>query len=106
VTSQSGVTVRRLYANKRSRSSLDLAFTNISDAQATAILSCYEAARGTFDDLTLPADITAGAKNDLAVLLLESGSGLKWYFSEPPSVESSFNGRSSVRVRLEATRNL
>lgn len=106
VTAQSGVTVRRIYANKRNRSSLDLDFQNISDSDAAAILACYEQARGTFEDLSLPEEVTAGSRSDLAVLLRETGSGLRWYFSEAPSIESNFNGRSSVRVRLEATRNL
>jgi hypothetical protein len=101
--SQSGATVRRLWASKAGNAGLRLVFENLSDVDTKSILDAYQAARGNFDALTLPAAIFSGA--DAALKTAMEGAGLTWRFSDgtPPTVESVFLGRSRVNVTLVGT---
>ena len=105
VTSQSGVTTRRLWGSRPSQGQLSLTFANITDDNAALILAAYHSAKGATTDLTLPSIVFNGASSNLTNWLNTSstGAGMKWFFSEdPPSVESVAPGRSSVRVNLIA----
>jgi hypothetical protein len=94
-----GATTVIRYGNRRSNSELKLTFQNISDQNAAALLSLYEQTTVTDDWITFtPADGAAGASAELASYLREvGGSGLRWRFSDPPSVDSVVPGRSSVQ---------
>ena len=105
LTTQSGVTTRRLWSSRPSQAQLSLSFNNITDDNAASILSAYNSAKGATTDLTLPGIIFNGASTALANWLNTSstGAGMKWFFTEdPPSLESIAPGRSSVRVNLIA----
>lgn len=106
ITSQSGVTTRRLWGSRPSQGQLSINFDNITDAEAASIAQAYNSAKGATTDLTLPAALFAGATSTLKAWLDGSatGAGLKWFFSEdPPSIESAgVPGRSNVRVNLVA----
>ena len=105
ITSQSGVTTRRLWGSRPSQAQLSLTFANITDDNAALILAAYHSAKGATTDLSLPDIIFNGASANLTNWLNTSstGAGMKWFFSEdPPSVESIAPGRSSVRVNLTA----
>lgn len=105
VTSQSGVTTRRLWGSRPSQAQLALTFSNITDDNAALILAAYNSAKGSTINLILPSIIFNGASANLANWLNTSsnGAGMQWFFSEePPSVESVAPGRSSVRVALVA----
>jgi hypothetical protein len=105
ITSQSGVTTRRLWGSHPSQAQLTLSFSNISDDNAALILAAYNNAKGATTDLTLPAIIFQGASSNLTGWLNTTlnGGGIKWFFSEdPPSIESVAPGRSSVNLRLVA----
>ena len=105
MTSQSGVTTRRLWGSLPSQAQLSLTFANITDDNAASILSAYNSAKGATTDLTLPSIIFNGASTALANWLNTSSTGadMKWFFTEdPPSLESIAPGRSSVRVNLIA----
>ena len=105
-TSQSGVITRRLWGSRPSRATLSLQFNNISDTDASAIISAYNSAKGSVDSLTLPSALFDGADTTLTSWLNASatGAGLLWAFAEdsPPQVESVAPGRSNVSVSLTA----
>jgi hypothetical protein len=103
--SQSGASRRRLWASQPSNARLSLTFNNISDANAAAILTCYSNARGSIDNLTLPAAVFSGTETALATFLSQSGTILKWHFADdsPPKVDSVAPGRSSVSLELTAS---
>jgi hypothetical protein len=105
VTTQSGVTTRRLWASRPSQAQLSLSFDNISDDNAGLIVAAYNSAKGATTELTLPNVLFNGASAALTGWLntTSTGAGMKWFFSEePPTVESVAPGRSSVRVALVA----
>jgi hypothetical protein len=105
ITSQSGVTTRRLWGSLPSRAQLSLSFDNISDDNAALILAAYHSAKGATTELLLPTVLFNGASGTLAGWLntTSTGAGLKWFFAEePPSIESIAPNRSSVRVALVA----
>jgi hypothetical protein len=105
VTTQSGVTTRRLWGSRPSQAQLRLSFDNISDDNAGLIVAAYNSAKGATTELTLPDVLFNGASAALTGWLntTSTGAGMKWFFSEePPTVESVAPGRSSVRVALVA----
>ncbi len=105
VTSQSGVTTRRLWGSRPSQAQLALTFANITDDNAALIFAAYNSAKGATIDLTLPSIIFNGASANLTNWLntFSTGAGMQWFFSEdPPSLESVAPGRSSVRITLVA----
>lgn len=105
ITSQSGVTTRRLWGSRPSQAQLNLSFNNISDDNAALIAAAYNSAKGATVELTLPAVIFDGASSTLKAWLDTSatGAGMQWFFSdEPPNIESVAPGRSSVQINLVA----
>jgi len=105
LTTQSGVTTRRLWGSRPSQAQLQLQFNNVSDDNAALIVQAYHDAKGATTDLSLPAIIFNGASGNLTGWLntASTGAGMKWFFAEePPTVESVAPNRSSVRVNLVA----
>lgn len=105
LTTQSGVTTRRLWGSRPSQAQLQLQFNNISDDNAALIIEAYNDAKGAITDLNLPLVIFNGASDNLRGWLdtTSTGAGMLWFFAEqPPTVESVAPNRSSVRVNLVA----
>lgn len=105
LTTQSGVTTRRLWGSRPSQAQLQLQFSNITDDNAALIVKAYNDAKGATTDLTLPPAIFNGASTTLKGWLdtTSTGAGMLWFFTEePPTVESVAPNRSSVRVTLVA----
>lgn len=105
LTTQSGVTTRRLWGSRPSQAQLQLQFSNVSDDNAALIVQAYHDAKGATTDLALPAIIFNGASGNLTGWLntASTGAGMRWFFAEePPTVESVAPNRSSVRVNLVA----
>lgn len=98
-TSISGAGTTRLYGSKAFDASLELTFI-LSDADTCAFLRCWDAAKGTYDTLTLPGEFFSGSSS-----LLDCGvpDYLNWRWAEAPSVESILPGRSRVGIKLIAT---
>ena len=92
------------YGNKRVNATLSLGFSNITDADAALILANYEDVNSDWDYVTFAsASGTAGVSStSLSNYLKESGSGLKWRYSGPPSVTSTFKGMSNVSCSFVA----
>jgi len=92
------------YGNKRVNSTLTLGFSNITDAQAYEILENYKEVNSVYDYVTFSsANGTTGVgSTSLSNYFKESGSGLKWRYSGPPSVTSTFKGMSNVSCSFVA----
>jgi len=104
-TSLSGVVSRRIFGNRGSRSTLQLNFDNIADSSAVEFLDAWNASRGQLNAVTVPSEVFDGADATLTAYVSDGGDGLIWHFAEPPQVQRIKPGISSVRVRLEATRD-
>ena len=92
------------YGNKRVNATLRLGFLNITDAQTYEILENYREVNSVYDYVTFSsANGTAGVgSTSLSNYFKESGSALKWRYSEPPSVTSTFKGMSNVSCSFVA----
>lgn len=96
--SQNGTQTVVRFGNKRIDSKLELSFNNITNAQAAEIIANYEQVNSVWDYVTFTeADAIVGVNNtQLSKYMKESGSGLRYRYSGPPSIQSSVPGRSSV----------
>ena len=92
------------FGNKRVNATLSLGFSNITDAEAALILENYQDVNKDWNYVTFDRGYaTSGVSNtDLLGVLRESGSGLKWRYSDPPSITSTFKGRSNVSCSFVA----
>ena len=101
---QNGAKTIMRYGKNRVNATLTLGFSNISDADAALILANYENVNSDWDYVTFNGGYaTAGVTNtSLLAYLKESGSSLKWRYSAPPSVTSSFKGKSNVSCSFVA----
>jgi hypothetical protein len=107
------------YGNKRVNATLTLGFSNISDQEAALIIENYEDVNATWDYVTFnEANGVSGVSNttelkppiagqsdptsSLQSLVKEGGSSLKWRYSGPPTVTSTFKGLSNVSCSFVA----
>jgi len=92
------------YGNKRVNATLQLGFSNISDADAALILANYEQVNSNWNYVTFNRGFaTAGVgSGTLSDYFKESLSGLKWRYSNPPTVISTFKGLSNVSCSFVA----
>jgi len=92
------------FGNKRVNATLQLGFSNISDADAALILANYEQVNSDWNYVTFNRGFaTAGVESTtLSNYFRESVSGLKWRYSGPPSVTSTFKGLSNVSCSFVA----
>lgn len=95
----SGATVKRVFGNRSFGHTIDLQFENISDANTKAILDHYYGQFGNYSRFTLPDDVFSGMSTTLKGVV-QAPTNILWEYAEPPQVESVFNGRSTVTVRL------
>jgi len=99
--SQAGTTTRRLYGSKPAQADLQLTYRNITDDQASAILSHYQTTKGPMGKAVLPPETWEGASTNLSNQLNASSySDVDWYFAAAPTVDSIFPGISTVQVKL------
>ena len=93
------------FGNKRVNATLQLGFSNISDDDAALILDNYVDVNGEWNYVTFNRGFaTSGMEpSDLYNYVRETGgSGLKWRYSGPPTVTSTFKGRSNVSCSFVA----
>ena len=92
------------YGNKRVNATLTLGFSNITDANAALILANYEDVNSDYDYVTFSSSNgTVGVgSTTLSNYFKEDGSALKWRYSRPPSVTSTFKGMSNVSCSFVA----
>tara|TARA_R100000781_G_scaffold110146_1_gene75419 strand:- start:10 stop:447 length:438 start_codon:yes stop_codon:yes gene_type:complete len=109
-----GVKTHIRYGNKRINATLTLGFANITDAEAFQILENYREVNSVWNHVTFNQDsglagvggdghtMQDGSLGNLAAYIDEAPSGLKWRYSAPPSVTSTFRGRSNVSCSFVA----
>lgn len=97
--SLTGATVKRIFGNRSFGHSIELQFENIADATTKQILDHYYGQYGSYNRFNLPDTVFSGASSDLKGIL-QSPTNILWEYAEAPQVESVFNGRSTVTVRL------
>lgn len=99
---QNGAVTIVRFGAQRVDAELSLDFQNITDANAALILSNYETVNSIWDYVTFTTETgAAGSSADLANYIREvGGSGLRWRYAEPPSVTSTFPGRSTVQCKF------
>ena len=93
------------FGNKRVNATLQLGFSNISDDDAALILDNYVEVNGEWNYVTFNRGFaTSGMEpSDLYNYVRETGgSGLKWRYSAPPTVTSTFKGKSNVSCSFVA----
>ena len=103
------------FGNRRVNATLQLGFSNITDAEAALILENYEDVNSTWDYVTFTSsDGVSGVSNSKQVdgqtnpasslqsLVKEGGAGLLWRYSGPPTVTSTFKGLSNVSCSFVA----
>ena len=102
------------FGNKRVNATLTLGFSNISDADAFLILENYRLVNSVWDYVTFNSEsglagvggtghtMPDGSLGNLAAYMDEAPSGLKWRYSAPPTVTSTFRGRSNVSCSFVA----
>jgi len=95
----SGATVKRVFGNRSFGHVIDLQFENISDADTKAILDHYYGQFGSYARFALPDAVFSGMSTTLKSVV-QTPTNILWEYAEPPQVESVFNGRSTVTVRL------
>ena len=102
------------YGNKRVNATLNLGFSNITDGQVGLILDNYDDVMSVYDYVQFTdANGSAGIEgagsgyflrkeihNDAGLGLTEQG--LKWRYSGPPTVTSTFKGLSNVSCSFVA----
>lgn len=99
---QSGSTVRRLWASQPSGGSLKLGFKNISDEDAEALAKLWDKTKGTRYSFTLPRRLFKGASLALVKYLELSGLPLAWGFVRQPSIASVAPGISDIELEFRA----
>lgn len=95
----SGTTVKRVFGNRSFGHVIDLQFENISDINTKAIVDHYYGQYGSYERFTLPDAVFSGMSTVLKGAV-QAPANILWEYAEPPQVESVFNGRSTVTVRL------
>tara|TARA_R100001082_G_C4305682_1_gene134462 strand:- start:77 stop:514 length:438 start_codon:yes stop_codon:yes gene_type:complete len=102
------------YGNKRVNATLQLGFSNITDGTAGLILAHYDDVMADYDYVKFTSDNgTAGIVDPNSGNFLtkeiagDSGTGetrlgLKWRYASPPTVTSTFKGRSNVSCSFVA----
>jgi hypothetical protein len=104
-TSLSGVVSRRIFGNRGSKAGLQLSFDNIADSHAVGFLNAWNDSRGPLDVVSVPSAVFEGADAELSNYISTGGDELFWHFAEKPQLQRIIPGISSVRIRLEATRD-
>jgi len=95
----SGATVKRVFGNRSFGHVIDLQFENISDINTKAIVDHYYGQYGSYERFTLPDAVFSGMSTALKDAV-QAPVNILWEYAEPPQVESVFDGRSTVTVRL------
>jgi len=106
--SQSGVESRVQYGNRAFNKTLDLEYSNITEANAAAIHDHYLACKGTLSFFSLSLKTNSG--NETFHINDGGGStsnrfganafGLRYHYAEPPQFNSVKPGRMSVTIKL------
>lgn len=95
----SGATVKRVFGNRSFGHTMEMEFRNVRDVTVKQILDHYYGQNGGVDRFALSEDCLSGIGDDLKSTI-KAPPNISWEYSEPPAVETVFNGISNVTVRL------
>lgn len=95
---QQGTIVNRLWCASPGDASLSLSYEVVTDDQAEAIMTAWDAARGTHFDVFLRPVSVGGSLGPMKAWLSLEGKRLRWRFASRPEVRALFGGHSSVSV--------
>jgi hypothetical protein len=88
--------------SKLNDAQLTLEYVNVNDSLADEVLDAYDESYGTRYGFKLPPEVLTGADNSLLNYITLSGSSLKWFYANPPSVVSVQKGVCNLNVQLKA----
>ena len=91
-----GASVVRIYGSLSVDATMALQFVCNND-EVQDISECFDFAKGSFDDLSLPDEVFAGMNRRVFP------DHLVWRWADPPSIESIQPDLSRVSVNLKAT---
>jgi hypothetical protein len=90
------------YGKNRTGSTFNLAFNNIQDSDAAAILQNYEDINSVWDEVDFSGTkVLEGASSQMQSYFVER-TELKWRYDGPPMVTSVYPGRSNVECKFVA----
>ena len=104
---RNGRTARWGLCNKPSGDRMDLAWENITYAQAEQLCAVWDDSYGIYGSLSqapsipLTQEILAGTSGELKALLTLPFPGSSWHFAGPPRVEAVKARRCSVRIPIK-----
>ena len=93
------------FGNRSVNATLSLSFSNISDGHVVDILGNYNNVNSDWDHVTFDElHGLQGIENVFLRIHVQEGSssGLKWRYTGPPTVTSTFNGLSNVSCSFVA----
>ena len=111
--SLNGAVVRRAFGNQRYGYELSLTFGNIKEKDVSAIWLHYQDNANALNGFDLPTTIFSGYNTDAAVGRTNEGflsritalTAIKWYYTQPPQIESVYRDISTVQVQLSGNLN-
>ena len=95
----SGAVVRRSFGNKAFGYTLDLQYENVTEETVNAIIDHYNGQQGVTIGFVLPDEVFSGISSTLRAKLRAPAS-IEWLYAETPVVESIYNERSNVTIKL------
>ena len=95
-----GTEVRLLYGSRRTQMQLDLQYSNIADSVADAFIAHYGSTQGTYQSFPITSTANTFKGWEGASGSLNTASGNRWRYREPPKQESVRPGVSTVTVSL------
>ena len=99
---QNGAEVRLLYGSVRTNLKLQLAYTNLPDAEAAKFLDHFDETKGTYKTFKLSTDarvaMLAGWKDTAGAL--DPPQGVDWRYEQAPQLVAVRPGVSTVTISL------
>ena len=100
-SAQDGAEFRILYGDKRVGMTLQLTYSNITDAEADSFIDHYHSMQGTYQQF----DVGPASRGGYAGSFETFGAtfwGSQWRYDSAPQLQSVYPGISSVTVTLKA----
>jgi len=95
----SGKTVRRSFGSRPYGHLLELVFEGIDDDIVNQLFDHYNGQQGVTIGFVLPDEVFSGISSTLRAKLRAPAS-IEWLYAETPVVESIYNERSNVTIKL------
>ncbi len=97
---RNGRTVRWGLSSRPTGDRMQLAWENITYAQAEQLCEVWDANYGIYGQVEPPSEIRDGTSGDLRALLNTPFPGATWHFVGNPQVEAVKAGRCTVRMPI------